>query len=179
MPLFISHTVNETPMGRTNCASRQPGFSFCRSAPWPRSQQVLSHALVCEELIKQWDIRLDEAATLLHNVGVYLHARGQYQEAVPLHQYALSIEEKRYGHDHPHTTYLIHNLANLYKDQGKYDQAEPLFQRALASREKMLGPDHPDTVGMLNNLAILYRNQGKYDQAELFQRALAICEKML
>src|SRR5256714_4351786 len=73
-------------------------FPFNEPAPWPRSQRYLLHALVCEELIKQWDITLDEAAGLLNNVGFYLKNRGQYQEAAPFLQYALTISEKMYGH---------------------------------------------------------------------------------
>jgi tetratricopeptide (TPR) repeat protein len=155
-------------------------FPFDEPAPWPRSQRYLPHALVCEELIKQWDITLDEASTLLHNAGIYFRARGQYQEAAPLYQYALSIKEKMYGHDHPNTDPLLNNLALLYSDQGKYTEAEPLYLRSLAICEKILGPDHPDTAMTLNNLAILYRNQGKYAEAEpLYLRALAIREKVL
>src|SRR5437588_8230791 len=134
--------------------------------PWPRSQRYLPHALMCEELIKQWDITLDEASTLLHNAGIYLRARGQYQEAAPLYEYALRIKEKRYGHDHPNTDPLLNNLALLYSDQGKYDEASSLYQRSLAICEKIYGPEHPDTAMTLNNLALLYSDQGKYDEAE-------------
>jgi tetratricopeptide (TPR) repeat protein len=155
-------------------------FPFDEVAPWPRSQRYLPHALVCEELIKQWGIAFDEAAALLNNAGFYLKNRGQYQEAEPLQQYALAIGEKRYGRDHPTTTYLLDNLALLYSDQGKNEEAESLYQRALAIREKGLGSEHPDTASTLNNLALLYSDQGKNEEAEsLYQRALAIREKML
>ena len=133
-----------------------------------------------EELIKQWDITLDEAEALLNNAGFYLQNRGQYQEAEPLLQDALAIGETRYGRDHPDTTYLLNNLALLYHEQGKHEQAQPLYQRALAIDEKVLGPEHPDTADTLNNLAILYDEQGKHEQAQpLYQRTLAIYEKVL
>jgi len=154
-------------------------FPFEEAPPWPRSQQYLPHALVCEGLIKQWDITLDEASTLLHNAGVYLRARGQYQEAAPLYEYALSIQEKMYGRDDPNTDFLLNNLALLYWNQGKYTEAEPLYQRALEIREKVLGHDHPETASTLNNLALLYSDQGKDDEAEpRYLRALAIREKV-
>src|SRR5712691_9799944 len=140
-------------------------------APWPRSQRYLPHALMCEELIKQWDITLDEASTLLNNAGLYLQNRGQYREAAPCLQYALMIGENRYGRDHPNTVFLLNNLANLYCDQSKYEEAAPLYQRALAIYEKVLGPDHPSTASTLNNLASLYRDQGKDEEAApLYQR---------
>src|SRR5258708_11076273 len=138
-------------------------FPFDEPAPWPRSQRYLPHALACEALVKQWDITLDEAAAFLNNAGWYLRARGQYQEAEPLHQEALAIGEKQYGVNHPNTAYLLGNLANLYWNRGKYEEAEPLYQRVLAITEKVLGPEHPDTASTLNNLGLLYSNQGKYE----------------
>jgi tetratricopeptide (TPR) repeat protein len=155
-------------------------FPFDEPAPWPLSQRYLAQALACEALIKQWDLTFDEAAGVLNNAGWYLRARGQYREAEPLLHDALTIGEKRYGFDHPDTSYLLNNLALLYVDQGKYEEAEPLYQRALAIKEKVLGPEHPDTAQTLNNLALLYADQGKYEEAEpLYQRALQIREQAL
>ena len=154
-------------------------FPFEEPAPWSHSQRYLPHALVCEDLIKQWNITLDEASTLLNNAGLYLRNRGQYREAAPLLQHALSIQEKMYGRDHPNTDPFLNNLAVLYRNQGKYDEAAPLSLRALAIKEKGLGPDHPETAKTLNNLAVLYDYQGKYTEAEpLSLRALAIIEKV-
>jgi len=155
-------------------------FPFDEPAPWPRSQRYLPQALVCEDLIKQWGITFDEAAALLSNAGSYLKNRGQYLEAAPLLQYALSIQESVYGRDHPNTDPFLNNLALLYWNQGRYAEAESLHLRALAIKEKVLGPDHPSTANTLNNLANLYRDQGKdAEAAPLFQRALAIREKVL
>ena len=154
-------------------------FPFDEPPPWPRSQRYLPQALVCEELIKEWDLTLNEASALLNNAGWYLRNRGQHREAEPLLQGALTIGEKVYGRVHLNTYYLLNNLATLYRNQGKYDKAEPLYQRALAISEKVLSPEHPDTATTLNNLALLYKNQGKYEVAEpLYQRALAIREKV-
>jgi tetratricopeptide (TPR) repeat protein len=155
-------------------------FPFDEPAPWPLSQRYLAHALACEPLIKRWDLTLDAAAVVLNNVGWYLRNRGQYQAAEPLLRDALAVGEKKYGIDHPDTSYLLNNLALLYWNLGKHEEAEPLYLRDLAIREKMQGPEHPDTATTLNNLAILYRDQGKHEEAEtLYQRALAIREKML
>ncbi len=160
-------------------ATRQV-FPFDEPPPWHHSQRYLPQALVCEELIKEWDLTLDEAAALLNNAGYYLRNRGQYREAEPLMQYALTIRETTYGRGHPSTDFLLDNLAILYADQGKDEEAELLYQRALAIKEKALGPEHPATATTLNNLAVLYKNQGKYEEAEpLYRRALAIKEKVL
>jgi tetratricopeptide (TPR) repeat protein len=147
---------------------------------WDACERWLPHALTCALWIEQAQISSPEAAYLLNAAGYYLHERGRYREAEPLHQRALAIYERQLGPEHPLTAQSLNNLALLYRLQGKYEQAEPLFQRALAIREQQSGPEHPDTAHSLNNLAALYRAQGKYEQAEpLHQRALSIRERQL
>jgi CHAT domain-containing protein len=103
---------------------------------------------------------------------------GQYAQALPLYQRALTISEKAQGPEHPSTGNSLNNLALLYGSMGQYAQALPMYQRALAISEKAEGPEHPSTGTSLNNLAELYKSMGQYAQAlPLFQRALAISEK--
>jgi tetratricopeptide (TPR) repeat protein len=136
-------------------------FPSEEAAPWPHSQRYLPQALVSQELITHWGLMLGEAARLLNSAGSYLKDRGQYQEAEPLYLHALTIEEKRYGRDHPDTLYLLNNLAILYRKQGKYEEAAPLYQRALAIREKQLSPEHPDTERARKNYANLLQKMGQ------------------
>ena len=160
-------------------ATRQV-FPFDEPPPWPRSQRYLPHALVCEELIKEWNLTLDEAAALLNNAGYYLRNRGQYREAEPLLQYALTIGENKVWARSSRDLLPARQPGNPLRCPGQVRRGRAALPAALAIREKVLGPEHPDTAITLNNLAILYRNQGKYEEAEpLFQRALAIKEKAL
>jgi tetratricopeptide (TPR) repeat protein len=149
-------------------------------ATWRRSQRCLPHAQVCAELIGQWTFAFPEAARLLHQTGHYLYERGQYTEAEPLYQRALTIHEHISGPDHPDVATSLHDLAELYDKQGKYPESETLYQRALAIQERALGPQHPDFAKTLNSLGGLYRVEGRYAQAEqIYQRALAIREQVL
>ena len=79
--------------------------------------------------------------------------QGKYEEAEPLYQQALAIDEKVYGQDHPEVATDLSSLANLYWNQGKYEEAEPLYQRALAIREQVFGFDHPLTAKVRKNYA--------------------------
>jgi tetratricopeptide (TPR) repeat protein len=155
-------------------------FPFDEPAPWPKSQRYQAQALVCEALIKRWNLILTEAIAVLYNAGSYLEARVQYEEAEPMLREALAIGEKRYEVDHSDTSDLLQALAKIYSKQGKEEEAEPLMQRALAIREKTLGPEHFRTAQTLNALAVINSKQGKGEKAEaLYQRALAIREKTL
>ena len=121
-----------------------------------------------------------EEAKALSQKAVEQYQAGRYQEALPLSQRALEINEQVLGPEHPAIAISLNNLAGLYQAMGAFDQALPLYQRALKIREKALGPEHLDTASSLNNLAALYWAMAAYDQAlPLYQRALKIREKAL
>ncbi|MEM7741241.1 MAG: tetratricopeptide repeat protein, partial [Pseudomonadota bacterium] len=92
-------------------------------------------------------------------------------EAKPLFERAVAIDEKTLGAEHPNLATSLNNLAGLLQaqvcrfelavlsvmaiSQGNYDEAKSLYQRAIAATEKALGADHPDVANRLNNLATL------------------------
>ena len=118
-------------------------------------------------------------AESLNNLAVLYRNQGKYAEAEPLLKWALDIQEKALGPDHPNVARSLNNLADIYSNQGKYAEAEPLYKRSLAIREKTFGPDHPNVADSLRSLALLYWNQGRYAEAEpLYKRSLAIREKI-
>jgi tetratricopeptide (TPR) repeat protein len=118
-----------------------------------------------------------EEANRLNQKAVELYQAGRYQEALPLQQRALELNEQVLGPEHPGIATSLNNLAGLYQAMGAFDQALPLYQRTLKIREQALGPEHPDTAASLNNLAALYWAMGAYDKAlPLYQRALQIRE---
>jgi tetratricopeptide (TPR) repeat protein len=130
--------------------------------------------------IQQWQLQLEDAGTLLNNMGYYLEKIGNYDQALPLYQEALEIKEQVLGKQHPSYATSLNNLAYLYYSQGQYEQALPLYQEALKIDEQVYGRNHPDVATDLNNLAGLYRAQGKYEQAlPLYQEALEIREHVL
>lgn len=149
-------------------------------AVWQRGQCVLAQAQTCVELIKQYNLCLQEAAQLLDKTGWYLLERALYGQAESLLQQALALKEQIAGPMHAETASTLNNLAILHFYQGRYEQAEPLFQRALAIREQALGAEHPMTANTFDSLGVLYTNQGRYAQAELLLlKALSVEEKLL
>jgi tetratricopeptide (TPR) repeat protein/transcriptional regulator with XRE-family HTH domain len=116
-----------------------------------------------------------EAATCLNNQAMFLHALGDYAQAEPFYQEALSMREQLLGSEHPQVAESLNNLGFFYYAQGKYQQAEPLYQRALAIYEKTQSPESHYIARGLNNLAKLYVSSGEYARAEpLYLRAQEI-----
>ncbi|MBZ5638111.1 MAG: serine/threonine-protein kinase [Acidobacteriia bacterium] len=119
-------------------------------------------------------------ARLMSTMGTVYTELGLYNDAEPLLSFALGVQEKALGPNHPDVAESLNNLASLHWFEGKYAEAESLYKRSLEIWEKTLGPDHPDVAKSLNNLALVYWNEGKYAEAvPLAKRSLDIWEKAL
>ena len=154
-------------------------FPQAEFTTWSVCQEYLPHALICAELIDQWDMQLLEAAQLLDRTTQYLLDHARYTQAETLCRRALRIRESLQGAQHLDTAGTTHLLAMVCAAQGDYDAAEPLFQRALTIYESAdtPGAHESEIAKILTGLAILYDEQGKYDLARpLHLRALALYE---
>nr|MDZ7999968.1 FxSxx-COOH system tetratricopeptide repeat protein [Aulosira sp. DedVER01a] len=164
---------------RTVCAVTKV-FPNVEYANWRLCERLLPHARVAIDWIKQCQFELEAAALLLAKTGYYLQERGQYSEAEPLYQKALSLRQRLLGEEHPHVAISYNNLALLYKSRGRYSEAEPLFQTALSLKQRLLGEEHPYVAQSYHNLAGLYDSQGRYSEAEpLYLKALSLYQRLL
>nr|MDZ8282241.1 FxSxx-COOH system tetratricopeptide repeat protein [Nostoc sp. ChiSLP01] len=155
-------------------------FPDAEYANWHECDRLLPHAKVAIDWISQYQFELETAALLLYRTGYYLQERGQYAEAEPLYQTALSLRRRLLGEAHTDVATSYNNLAALYQSQGRYSEAEPLHQKALSLRRLLLGEEHADVARSYNNLALLYYSQGRYSEAEpLYQTALSLMQQLL
>ncbi|MBC8469116.1 MAG: tetratricopeptide repeat protein [Planctomycetes bacterium] len=132
---------------------------------WFVWNRVESHVRVLVSLADDFDI--SEPTTLLMNeLGLYLKSRGRFSEAELLYLWALEVDEKTFGSEHPNVAVRLNNLAQLLERTNRFEQAEFLMQRALEIDEKWFGPEHPKVAVRLNNLAELLRATNQLGQAE-------------
>jgi tetratricopeptide (TPR) repeat protein/DNA-binding XRE family transcriptional regulator len=121
-----------------------------------------------------------QAARLASALGDHLWQLGVYGEAQGYFEWALAIQERVLGPDHPDTAWSLHHLGTVLWWQGMYAEARAYLERALAIREQVLGLDHPDTAGNLSNVGVVLWRQGAYAEARAYlERALAIQERVL
>jgi tetratricopeptide (TPR) repeat protein len=114
----------------------------------------------------------------LRNMAGQHENLGEYEEALPLFERALHIEEKALGPSHLQVATTLNNMTSLLQNLGKHDEALLKISRALQIYEIVLGPDHLDVATGLHNKASLLRIEGRYEEALLlFKRALSIIEK--
>jgi len=119
-----------------------------------------------------------KATRIMNQLALWLSDRAEHGEAEPLYRWALEIDEKSFGPDHPRVARDLSNLAKLLGETNRHDEAEALIRRALKIDEKSFGPDDPKVAIRLNNLAGLLYETKRHGEAEpLFRRALEIDEK--
>ena len=111
----------------------------------------------------------------LNNAAIGLHARGRYDEALPLAHQAVALAQTHLDPGHPALATALNTLAVLHHARGEYAIAEPLLQQALEIQHTAWGESHPECGHSLNNLAELHHATGNFAAAEhLLLRALEI-----
>lgn len=116
-------------------------------------------------------------ATSLNNLAILRRAQGQYTQAEPLLQRALTITEHTLGTEHPRVAMSLNNLAELYQLEGRHEEAESLYLRALTIWEQTSEPLYPQAAVSLHGLAKLYQALGHHPEAEALYRGAVIIWK--
>jgi tetratricopeptide (TPR) repeat protein len=146
---------------------------------WPAYQPYIHQVQACALLIDAYHISNFVASKLLNNAALVLKEYKQYEQAGPLFERALIIEEQIAGPEHPTTAITLNNLATLYHAQGNHERAESCYLRALAIWELEPGLEYPSLSVGYDNLALLYQEQGRYDRVETVRKhALAVTEQV-
>jgi tetratricopeptide (TPR) repeat protein len=146
---------------------------------WPAYQPYIHQVQACALLIDAYRISNFVASKLLNNAALVLKEHKQYEQAGPLFERALTIEEQIAGPEHPTTAITLNNLATLYHTQSNYERAESCYLRALAIWELEPGLEYPSLSVGYDNLALLYQEQGRYERVETVRKhALAITEQV-
>ena len=131
-----------------------PGEIVGAPESWPRWAVLLPHVLAATarlDLAAVGDTAvLDDASWLLDRAGTYLQVYARLNEARPLFERALAIDEAAYGPDHPVVAIRLSNLGRALRDLGQPQNARPLFERALAIGEAARRPDNPAVAIYLN-----------------------------
>ncbi len=146
-------------------------------ATWRSGALWLAHVLAVTGRHRATTVDPAVASRLCGRAGACLYARAEYMEAERLMLIALTIDEARFGPDHPNVAQWLNNLGSLSRATNRREDAELLFRRALEINEARFGRDHPSVATVLNNLAWQLNDTDRLEEAEpLMRRALAIDE---
>jgi eukaryotic-like serine/threonine-protein kinase len=121
----------------------------------------------------------DVARTLSMEGGAAFSARA-YDEAVALHQRALTIVERTVGRDSLAAANVLSNLADVYDARGESARSVDAHRRAIAIAEAKLGPTHQVTLSYREALATALASSGHHTEAiALLEDVLAAQRKQL
>ncbi len=92
------------------------------------------------ELLKRGAETIDEAleeqaavrARMMHTLGTVYYHLGQFDDAAPLLEEALSLRRQALAADDVELVYSLQGLGLLRRAEGRYGEAEALFDEALA-----------------------------------------------
>lgn len=119
-------------------------------------------------------------AEALNTLASVTEKMGDYEQATPFFEEALSIVQELRGPDHPDVATMLNNSALNLTYRGHLSECEPIYRRVLEIDLKAFGPLHPLVAGTYNNMGLLAKALGKYGDAEAdFKQALSIEEKSL
>jgi tetratricopeptide (TPR) repeat protein len=122
----------------------------------------------------------EQAGWLLGRASTYLRERGQYRQARPIAERALTITKEALGPADPETAWRHEELGSVLQALGDLAGAKAQLERALAIGEAALGPDHPDVAVWHNDLGSVLQDLGDLQGARAqYERALEIGEAAL
>jgi eukaryotic-like serine/threonine-protein kinase len=107
--------------------------------------------------------------------GDLLADEGRANEAAPVFERALALQEAAFGPDHPSVATTLARLATTSATLERFPEAFAFARRSLEASERLLGPEHPALSIPLHSMGFLFYSSGRIAEGRPFlERALAI-----
>ncbi|MGH9752611.1 MAG: tetratricopeptide repeat protein, partial [Blastocatellia bacterium] len=120
-------------------------------------------------------VERDDAARLMHNLGVLQQGRGNYEEALDYYQRSLKIAEE-IG-DVESVAGSLHQIGWVQQERGNYEAALDYYQRSLKIKEEI--GDVAGVASSLHNIGMVQQDRGNYEEAlDYYRRSLKILEEI-
>jgi len=142
---------------------------------WPTLARLLPHGLVAAEHAAALNTKPKATTTLLSAAAGYLWSRGQSQQARPLVEQALAIDEARLGPRHPRVASTLDKLGIVLDALGDLAGARAAHKRAITIYEDTYGPESLGVARALDNLGGVLSSLGHLPEARAaHERGLSI-----
>jgi tetratricopeptide (TPR) repeat protein len=137
--------------------------------------RLVGHASAVATWAEQIGCSLEDAGRLLNQLGLYLRACGQRDEAIKYYLHAIACGEAIDGVDHPKVAVRINNLGVVYRETGRLDDAREAFRRAIRIIKDAYGPaDHMLAMAVRNLVAVAKDSEDEKEMERSYRRALRI-----
>lgn len=113
-------------------------------------------------------------ARRVFRLGLARHRMGHTQDAIPVLEKAVRLQEAVAGPDHPETGYHLTELGAAYRAEGRHKEAQTALHRAIKIHRAVSGYDSPDALQALHHLSGSLEDCGDLDgAAEQYEMALS------
>ncbi|MEV4513463.1 FxSxx-COOH system tetratricopeptide repeat protein [Dactylosporangium sp. NPDC049525] len=146
-------------------------------ARWPECERLLPHLLAVTAHAQRLGVAGEDAGWLLDRASTYLRERGQYRQARPLAEQAVTVTETALGADHADVAWRRDELGSVLQALGDLAGARDQFELALRIGEAALAPDDHDVGIWRGNLGSVLQALGDLTGARnQYEQALRITE---
>jgi tetratricopeptide (TPR) repeat protein len=143
------------------------GDVYASEEEYSKAERAYSDALSIYKLREDQN----QAALMLHNIGMLYSLRGHNDEALRIVNQADKLAKSAPTRDSTITALLLNGLGIIQYRRGQNGTAAKYFNQVLQMVEA--SPIRFDTARVLNNLGSVYFSQRRFKQAEItFTRAL-------
>ncbi|CAF1514581.1 unnamed protein product, partial [Adineta steineri] len=119
-------------------------------------------------------------AGCLHNLGMVVEAKGDYNASLKYYQKSLAIIIQTFQLDHPHVAESHNCIGCVHLKRSDYKRALESYTLALTIFRKVFGESHSAVAGCNDNIGIVHEKQKNYSEAlKYFETALLIRQKCL
>ena len=116
-----------------------------------------------------------EKASIIHNLATLETLKGNFDEAISLHQKSLKLKQSVGDVGEIATTFS--ELARIKAEQGEFEEALKLYKYSLSLKNPIVAPKFKALV--FNNMANIYTEQRKFDEAlTLYEQSFKIGERL-
>ena len=140
----------QTEVATTLVRARFPDESWDTSS-WSAYERLFPQVLAVTGHAERHDIAGEAAGWLLDRASTYLRERGQYRQARPLAERAVTITESALGPDKPGGDLVPRRARPGAAGSGDLPGARREFEEALRIGLAAVGPDHPNVRGHSSN----------------------------
>jgi tetratricopeptide (TPR) repeat protein len=120
-------------------------------------------------------VKKETQAVLIHNLGILLQRRGEYQAALELYEKALKAF-KEFG-DRYVVAGSLHEIGRIHQSRGDYTVALEQYEKSLKILEEI--GDRAGAAKSLHQIGMIHQDQGDYPAAlEQYEKSLKIKEEI-
>ena len=102
----------------------------------------------------------------LASLGVLYLSQAKYEEALPLYERALRIEQANQWSVTPQVSVGVDQLARAAHAEGRPEEAEEIYQWALEVSETTLGSETANSAFLRSQYATYLRSQDRGEEAD-------------